>query len=225
MNKENKSGYSSSESVTAITHLYRGEMQRCNIWRTRLDVTTNWAIITSAAFLSIGFGGPDIPHFVLILATVFVLFFLIIESRRYKYYDIWRWRVAIINENFFSEVLSPQSHKLNENWREMLSEDLKYTYFKITFREAFGHRLRRNYSWIFLTLAICWITKISIHPFPVEHFEDLISRAAVFHILPGWLVILLGIIFNLFLIIIALITDKSRVEEIRRKVADKKELE
>lgn len=223
MEKEPITNFSSSERVTAITHLYRGEMQRCNIWRTRLDVTTNWAIITSAAFLSVGFGSAEIPHFIIILATIFVLFFLIIESRRYKYYDIWRWRVAIINENFFSTVLSPQNPRLLENWQELLSQDLKYTYFKITFREAFGHRLRRNYSWIFLTLAICWITKISIHPYPIEHFADLVSRAAVFHILPGWLVLGLGVIFNFLLILIATITDKTRVEEIRRQVADKKE--
>jgi putative exporter of polyketide antibiotics len=55
--------------------------------------------------------------------------------------------------------------------------------------------------------------------------EDLVARAAVFHILPGWLVILLGVIFNFILVVIAYVTDKSRVEEIRRKVADKKELE
>ena len=137
------------------------------------------------------------------------------------YYDIWRWRVAIINENFFSTVLSPQGEQLDESWYEVLSQDLKYTYFKISFREAFGHRLRRNYSWIFLTLAICWITKIAIHPFPIEFLENFISRAAVFHILPGWVVISIGVVFNSFLIFIALATDKSKVEEIRRKVSDK----
>ena len=30
----------------AIAHLYRGEVYRSTIWRTRLDHTTNWAIVT-----------------------------------------------------------------------------------------------------------------------------------------------------------------------------------
>jgi uncharacterized membrane protein len=30
----------------AIAHLYRGEVYRSTIWRTRLDNTTNWAIVT-----------------------------------------------------------------------------------------------------------------------------------------------------------------------------------
>lgn len=75
------------EHFTALCHYYRAEMDRANTWRTRLDVTTNWAIVTTAAFLSVSFGNPKFPHFVLILATIFVLFFLIIESRRYMYFD------------------------------------------------------------------------------------------------------------------------------------------
>ena len=31
---------------TAMVHFYRGEIQRSNIWRNRLDATTNWAVIT-----------------------------------------------------------------------------------------------------------------------------------------------------------------------------------
>jgi hypothetical protein len=30
----------------AIAHLYRGEIYRSTIWRTRLDNTTNWSIVT-----------------------------------------------------------------------------------------------------------------------------------------------------------------------------------
>ena len=31
----------------AIAHLYRGEMYRSKIWRTRLDTTTNWGVATT----------------------------------------------------------------------------------------------------------------------------------------------------------------------------------
>jgi uncharacterized membrane protein len=32
--------------IGAIAHLYRGEMYRSKIWRTRLDATTKWAVVT-----------------------------------------------------------------------------------------------------------------------------------------------------------------------------------
>ena len=35
-----------SAEMGAIAHLYRGEVYRSTIWRTRLDNTTNWAIVT-----------------------------------------------------------------------------------------------------------------------------------------------------------------------------------
>ena len=33
--------------IGALAHLYRGEMYRSKIWRTRLDATTNWAVVTT----------------------------------------------------------------------------------------------------------------------------------------------------------------------------------
>lgn len=200
----------SPSEVTAISHLYRAEMSRANVWRTRLDVTTNWAIVTTAAFLSVAFGNEKMPHFIILLGTVFVLFFLIIESRRYRFFDLWRWRVALLNENFFSAVVDPKSDSVHAKWEELLSNDLKFTRFKITFIEAFGRRLRRNYGWIFIVQAICWLAKVSIHPTPAIHFSDLVQRAAVYHLLPGWFMLGMGTIFNLTLLVIAVKTYKSR---------------
>ncbi len=37
----------SSEFTTAMVHYYRAEIQRSNTWRTRLDNTTNWAVVTA----------------------------------------------------------------------------------------------------------------------------------------------------------------------------------
>ena len=38
-----------------LAHLYRGEMYRSKVWRTRLDATTNWAIATTGIALSVAF--------------------------------------------------------------------------------------------------------------------------------------------------------------------------
>lgn len=223
-NTPSKIELTSSEYITAVSHFFRGEMNRANVWRTRLDTTTNWAIITTAAFLSFGFGSRDIPHFVIILASIFVLFFLIIESRRYKYFDLWRWRIALIEENFHSTIFSPSKNPLHENWQELLSKDLQHPRFKISFTEALGRRLRRNYGWIFLVLVICWFAKVSIHPTPIEHFSEIFHRAAIFHLIPGWIVITLGIIFNGTLLITAIATLKKREEIVRIYPARKSKL-
>ncbi len=216
----NKAGQRAADAysaafVTALAHFYRGEMNRANVWRTRLDVTTNWAILTTAGFLSFGFGGRDVPHFVFILATIFVFFFLIIEARRYKYFDLWRWRVALVNENFFASILCPEAAPLEPNWHKLLSYDLQHSQFKITLLEAFGRRLRRNYIWVFIVLGCCWLIKISIHPVPVDHFSQLLERAAIYHLLDGGVVIAIGVIFNMGLLLTAIMTRKQRDEVVR----------
>lgn len=215
---------SSSEFVTSLTHFFRGEMNRANTWRMRLDTTTNWAIITSAAFLSFGFGSREIPHFVIIVATIFVLSFLVIEARRYKYFDLWRWRVALVEENFFAAILTPDKPPLHKNWREMLSEDLQHPRFKISFAEAFGRRLRRNYGWIYLVLLVCWCAKIAIHPTPIEHISDVLQRANIVHLVPGWLVLALGFLFYTGLAAVAVITLKPREEVVRIYPAEKSKI-
>jgi uncharacterized membrane protein len=40
-----------AEFNTALIHFYRGEVQRSNTWRNRLDTTTNWAVLTAGAKL------------------------------------------------------------------------------------------------------------------------------------------------------------------------------
>lgn len=205
---------SESDKLMATTHYFRGEMDRMNTWRRRLDVTTNWAIVTTAAFLSFGFGNKDVTHLVFILATIFVFFFLIIEARRYKYYDLWRWRIALLSENFFARIISPGRTPLIKQWRQRLSRDMQQSQFKISFGEAFGRRLRRNYGWIFFVLAGCWVTKVMIHPIPADDISEILERAGIFHLIPGWLVIGTGVVFNGTLLVWALVTLKQRKKEV-----------
>ncbi len=87
----------------------------------------------------------------------------------------------------------------------------------MTFAEAFGRRLRRNYGWIFLVLGSCWVTKVSIHPTPLEEFSfsAIIERAAIFHIIPGWIVLSVGVLFNGFLLLMAVVSLRKRKEAVR----------
>jgi uncharacterized membrane protein len=45
----------SAAEIGALAHLYRGEVYRSTAWRTRLDSTTNWAVVTTGIALSATF--------------------------------------------------------------------------------------------------------------------------------------------------------------------------
>src|ERR1700688_2469007 len=75
-----------------LAHLYRGEMYRSKIWRSRLDATTNWAVATTGIALSVAFSSPGNSPLPLVLVALMSLVFLSIEARRYRYFDIWRTR-------------------------------------------------------------------------------------------------------------------------------------
>ena len=46
-------------TIGALAHLYRGEIYRSTIWRTRLDNTTNWAVVTLGIALSVTFSSQE----------------------------------------------------------------------------------------------------------------------------------------------------------------------
>jgi len=95
-----------AEFNTAMVHFYRGEIQRSNIWRNRLDATTNWAVITAGATLSFVFSSPDNPHFAIPINTILVSIFLFMEARRYRYYEVWANRVRVLETGYFAPMLS-----------------------------------------------------------------------------------------------------------------------
>lgn len=140
--------------ATAMAHFFRGEMNRLTVWRTRMDMTTNWAVISTVGLLSFSFQNPSADA--IFIVTLSALWFLLtVESRRYRFYDVWRWRVRILETHFLAPVVSGEERFLQGPWREDLTADLLYPTFKITMREAMGRRLLRNYVYLFgLTLVI-----------------------------------------------------------------------
>jgi uncharacterized membrane protein len=193
-----------SEFVTAMVHFFRAEVQRANIWRQRLDTTTNWAVVSTGATLSVAFSQPDIHHGIIILNTLLVIWFLFIETRRYRYYELWSYRVRLMETDFYAAMLVPPFHPSPE-WAESLAENLLSPRFPISIGEAFGRRLRRNYAWIFLILYAAWVAKIWLFPVPATGVGEFIQRSAVGPI-SGEIMIGLGFGLYLFLLIVALAT-------------------
>ncbi|HKO99042.1 MAG TPA: DUF2270 domain-containing protein [Pyrinomonadaceae bacterium] len=198
-----------SEFNTAMIHFYRGEVQRSNTWRNRLDTTTNWAVLTAGATLSFVFGSSTNAHFVIPINSILVAIFLLMEARRYRYYEIWSSRVRVIETGYFAQMLAPESVPPDEGWAEHLAADLITPHFTITEWEAVGRRLRRNYLWIFALLALSWNLKVYLHPLPARDFDAFIDRATV-GLVPGWLVFVVGVIFNAAIAIFAIGTVRLR---------------
>ena len=200
---------SPSEMNTALVHFYRGEITRANTWRNRLDTTTNWAVLTSGATLSFAFSSPTNPHFVILINSLLVAFFLFMEARRYRYYEIWSSRVRVLEIGYFARLFAPDAPAADDAWAAQLSEDLVRPHFTISEWEAVGRRLRRNYLWLFMLLAASWNLKVYLHPLPAYDFNAFIDRARV-GVVPGEIVFMIGIVFNVTVVVFALATVRLR---------------
>lgn len=189
------------EFVTAMVHLFRAEIQRANVWRQRLDTTTNWAVVAAGAALSIAFSQPNVHHGIIILNTLLTTWFLFIEARRYRYYELWSYRIRLMETDFYAAMLVPPFHPSPE-WAESLAENLLSPSFPISMWEAFGRRLRRNYLWIYCVLGLAWLAKSFLFPLPAVSLDEFIARGSIGPI-SGQAVLMLGAVYHLLLLLIA----------------------
>lgn len=155
---------SRSEYISSVVHLYRGELERANTWRIRLDTTTNWAIVSTIGILSFAFGDADHPSASIILGMYLVVNFLVLEARRYRYFDVWKNRVRMIEENFYTPLLRRDLVSPKERWGSLVAADLHSPHFKITYMQAFKTRLKGNYVFLFLVLLGGWLGKVLLQP-------------------------------------------------------------
>ncbi len=193
-----------SEFTTAMVHMFRAEVTRANVWRQRLDSTTNWAVITTGASISLAFSEQAVSHLVIALNTLLVTLFLTIEARRYRYYELWSYRVRLMETDFFASMLVPP-FKPAPDWAESLAESLLHPDFPVSWWEAVGRRYRLNYVWIFGVLGLAWLGKVMLHPTPAFSWSDFIERSSVGPV-PGEVVVSLGLAFNLAMLVMGLMT-------------------
>jgi uncharacterized membrane protein len=174
--------------VNAMSHFYRGELGRIMVWRQRLDITTNWAITSSTAIITIAFSNREVPHIIFFFNLAIVWGMLWIEARRYRFYDAFRARVRMLEAHFLVPMVMENREMLQGEWKKLVCEDLILPSFKITKLEAVGRRLKRNYVFIFILIMVAWITKIFLHASaPVQGLPAFYQALRVGHI-PSWLV-------------------------------------
>jgi len=201
-----------SEYIAAMVHFYRGELQRANSWRMRLDHSTNWAIIATLGLLTFTFGTREHPHLVLVFGMYMAFTFLALEARRFRFFDVWRARVRMIEENFFGPILRRDLISPTAHWGNLVAEDLLSPRFKISYAQALRARLVRNYIPLFLVLLVSWFVKVAIHPNAIGGDVELKNNLRIGPI--PWIVpvLLVGILYA-FLASLILFVAKVRAPE------------
>jgi len=180
-------------AIGALAHLYRGEVYRSTIWRTRLDTTTNWAVVTLGVALSITFAAPDASPLPLVLVGVLIIFFLLLEARRYRYFNVWRARCRWIERHFYAPLLT-DGRPEPTGWQSVLAGDYLQPRYHVSYMTAVGRRIRRNYLWILLIQSLAYAGKIIVHPDPVPDIGAALRRADVGPV-PGAIVVALGLLY------------------------------
>lgn len=173
---------------TALAHLYRGEMHRMTVWRQRLDITANWAILLTFGLTTFTLGSPEVPHYTLLLGLALIGISVMLEARRYRHLYNSKYRLYLMEVGYFAEILEPSTESPTDAWRRLLAQDLRRARFAVSWFTAIRIRLRRNYLLLFYFITSVWLVKLFIHPVSPEHWADLATRLAVGELIPSWFV-------------------------------------
>jgi uncharacterized membrane protein len=176
------------------------------VWRTRLDTTTNWAIVATLAILTASLQNPAYAKEALLLGMLSNVVFLTIEARRFRFFDVWRARVRMIEENFYGGILRRDQASPDFHWGAHVADDLLCPRFHLTRIQAFRARLMRNFRFIFFFLLMAWFAH-RIAPAGPPHELGLSS-------LPIWAPDAIVALLYLGLIGIAIFTPRAEAPEV-----------
>jgi uncharacterized membrane protein len=165
------------QDTNVIMHVYRGEVQRINTWRQRMDRTTNWAIVITVGVITFIFSNVGVPHWAVFPGLVLSYVLLFTEARRYRHYDAWRGRVRVLEEVFLAKFFDKDA-EISEEWTRILADDFHDPKYKIGQLEALRTRLLRIYLWIIMIFLGAWVTKIYIHPTRARSFHQFFYRVS-----------------------------------------------
>lgn len=164
-------------SEVTLAHIYRAEVSRSTEWRTRLDTTTNWAITTAAAMVSFAFSSPHSPAATLLVGIGLVFTFLVVEARRYRYYDLWAKRVRLMEAGYLVPLM--RQEPITIDFYSAMASEYARPKLRISALDSLVFRLRRTYAPILLLLLAAWVVKLDIHPVPAANLGELIARGRI----------------------------------------------
>ena len=184
MTAKEKPKISNDQLETVLIHLYRGEVQRVNTWRNRLDRTPYWSIVMVAGMITWSYSTPTRSPALILLTIPITLAVMVLEANRYQIHEVWRSRLRMLEENFIANMLDPEASLPRTEWMKVLSNDLRKPEHKLSLWAALAVRLRRVYIWIFATIILSWFMKLTIHPTQAKSLSVTIQRGEIGYI-PG----------------------------------------
>jgi uncharacterized membrane protein len=179
-------GIRPQDAPMILTHYYRAMVGRADIWRTRMDTTTNWAIGATAAIMSFSLGNAAVPHYVVFIASLMTISFLMLEARRLTFYHLWQQRVLLLEDGLIRPAAfalgSSQPTTVSADDRDLAREletHLGRTAPNMPLGKAVARRLRRVYLYLFGVQLLAWVLKISNHPTAASSMNEWVGRAHI----------------------------------------------
>lgn len=149
----------STNQANALIHLYRAEVGKMTAYRQRLDMTTNWSVVTTAGLASFALGDVNNSHATFLFAMFMNYFFLRLEARRFRTYEIAHHRVRLMERFFYPAMLGD---KVDPHWHQLLLAELAKPRSPMSRNDALGWRLGRNYLWIYTAVLLAWFAKLDM---------------------------------------------------------------
>jgi uncharacterized membrane protein len=143
--------------------------------------------------ISFSLGQERVPHFVMLLAVSFVLIFLWMEARRFRFYEMVRMRVRLLEAGFYAEVLGGEAR---HGWEAALRASLARPEPPLSYLQAVAVRLRRSYLWLLGVVYLGWLLKLYLAP-------GTVLQAAAAGPVPGVLVLLGTGLLLLLLVVVS----------------------
>lgn len=142
-----------------------------------IDSTRNLSVFIIAGMMYFIFGFPQTSsHLIAILGSVTIFVLQIFQSREFGRNLSLQKSLALIEEQYFKK--DADSSVLNQVFQNLPEKPVKFIY-------SFAATTYKDYILIFLTLDVCWFSKLYLFPTAAESLSEFINRPA-FGFLPGW---------------------------------------
>ncbi len=168
------------DRTTILVHYYRATVGRADVWRTRMDTATNWAIGATAGIVTFAVGDAAVPPYAVFIASLLTLCFLVLEARRLTFYDLWQRRVLLLEEALVRPAIAGAAEGPGaERLARELAPELGRTVPTMPIARAIARRLRRIYLYLFAVQIGIWGLKLANHPAPAASLGEVVPRAHV----------------------------------------------
>ena len=202
-----------NESV--VPKIYTDELNRVLAFRRAMDTTRNLSVLVVAGMAYVAFGLPQTSsHLVLILGSLIVFLFQLFETRTSQFAETSEDLVRNIEKNFLAPSVDSSIGAV-DGWEQQIAESLSEFKLSVGFLDAFAERVFKSYFLIFLTLDLCWFSKLYLFPEPASTWTDFVQRLD-FGVVPGGaFIVFAGAFWIAYLTLAAVFVIKNKGSEIR----------